>query len=351
MLVTTARDDAAVSRIARELMLAIAEPFVIELQPYHLSVSVGINAPLEHERDAGVLARGAYTAMRAAKVAGRNRSRWYCSEMSAHAANEGRRRNELNAALKNGELALYYQPIVDIACDRIVAVEALARWNHPTRGLLPPAEFIDLLDQTEYVVAFGEWVLREACRQGQAWLAAGLDVRMCVNVSALQFRQPNFISLVASILQRSGLVAEQLEIELTESVMVDGFGEMVERLSRLKSLGVRLAIDDFGTGYSSLAYLKYFPIDTLKIDRAFVADIAADTFDRAIATTVLTLANELKLDCVVEGVEDVEQHDILCAIGCRFMQGFYFAEPMAPGRLLPLLRAATQHQALRAAPP
>jgi photoactive yellow protein len=244
------------------------------------------------------------------------------------AINHGCRRAELRAALEHGQLTLYYQPIVDIALDCVVAVEALARWNHPARGLLLPAEFIELAHETDFIVTLGEWVLREACRQAREWFAQGLRLRVCVNVSAVQFRRAEFVALVGSVLEEFSLEPGQLELELTEGVMVDGFGEMVERLSRLKALGVRLAIDDFGTGYSSLAYLKYFPVDTLKIDRAFVTDISADSFDRAIATTVLTLANELRLDCVVEGVETAEQLDTLAAIGCTLMQGYLFARPM-----------------------
>jgi diguanylate cyclase (GGDEF)-like protein len=341
VLLPAAEGESFVARTADRLLIAMAEPFFIGAQPYHLTVSIGINTTV-NERDPAGLLRGAYTAMGAAKAGGRNRSRWYSTEMSTTTVHLARRRNELAAALREGQFALHYQPIVDIARDRIVGVEALARWNHPARGLLPPAEFMELFEQPDFVVAFGEWALREACRQTCGWAELGLDVRACVNVSALQFRQANFVSLVASILKCSGLPPERLEIELTEGVMVDGFGEMVERLSRLKSLGVRLAIDDFGTGYSSLAYLKYFPVDTLKIDRAFVTDIAVDAFDRAIATTVLTLANELHLDCIVEGVETVEQLDALSAIGCTTMQGYYFGRPMPPDKLTVLLCAAAR---------
>jgi EAL domain-containing protein (putative c-di-GMP-specific phosphodiesterase class I) len=343
--------EAFIGNAAGRLLAELQQPFLIEARPYHLTASIGINTLAGEARDPCVLVRGAYTAMRAAKTGGRNRSRWYSDEMSTHAANQGRRRNELNAALKNGELTQHYQPLVDITCDRIVAVESLARWNHPTRGVLPPSEFLELIDHTDFVVAFGEWVLREACRQGRRWCDLGLDVRVCVNVSPLQFRQADFVTLVASILERSGFPPGRLEIELTEGIMVDGFGEMVERLSRLKALGVRLAIDDFGTGYSSLAYLKYFPVDTLKIDRAFVIDITVDRFDRAIATTVLTLANEFGLDCIVEGVETIEQHDTLSAIGSTIMRGYLFGRPMPPDALTALLLgAAPQSSAVRANP-
>lgn len=340
VLIGEGESELLVTQIAESVLASVADPFVIDGRRYHLTVSIGIHGSASGERDASGLARGAYVAMRAAKADGRGKARWYASEMSVDAANQGRRRNELRAALERDELALYFQPIVDSARDRVVAVEALVRWNHPTRGLLLPGEFIELAHEANFIVALGEWVLREACRHGKRWSELGFDLRVCVNVSAVQFREPNFVSLVASVLEEVGLAPSWLEIELTEGVMVDGFGEMVERLSRLKALGVRLAIDDFGTGYSSLAYLKYFPVDTLKIDRAFVTDIVADTFDRAIATTVLTLADELGLDCVVEGVETIEQLETLSAIGCSIMQGYYFARPMPPSALTALLRGA-----------
>jgi EAL domain-containing protein (putative c-di-GMP-specific phosphodiesterase class I) len=170
--------------------------------------------------------------------------------------------------------------------------------------------------------------LRTACEQARAWADRGIDVRICVNVSTVQFARPDFVDLVATVLADSKLPADRLELELTESIMVDGFGDMVETLTRLKALGLRIAIDDFGTGYSSLSYLKYFPIDTLKVDRAFIKDIVADGFDHAIATTIFKLSESLALDCVVEGVETAEQLDALRTIGCRLIQGFYYSRPL-----------------------
>jgi len=211
------------------------------------------------------------------------------------------------------------------------------RWNHPTRGFLPPGDFIALADRTGLIVPLGEWVLREAARQAARWCAEGFDLRVCVNVSAVQFRQPSFVKLVESILLDNDLAPSRLELELTESVLIDGFGEIMQTFGQLKKLGLRLSIDDFGTGYSSLSYLKHFPIDTLKIDRSFVADVASDEFDRAIAATSLTLTNELDFECIVEGIENSEQLETLRAIGCTLMQGYYFGRPMTPDKLRALL--------------
>jgi len=337
VLLTDVDTRSSVADTTKRLMTEVSAPFVIDNQSYHLTISIGIGVAPYDSSDPVMLVRSAYTAMRAAKTSGCNGLRWYEREMSVGTANNARWRNELHAALQNNELELYYQPIVDVAQDRIVAVESLVRWNHPTRGFLLPLEFIALADRTGLIIPLGEWVLREACRQAREWRDLGLDLRVCVNVSVVQFRQPNFVARVASILSEHDLAPHCVELELTESVMVEGLGDMMEKLSQLKSLGLRLAIDDFGTGYSSLAYLKNFPVDTLKIDRAFVTDIVVDRFDRAIATTVLTLANELGFECVVEGVENAEQLATLRTIGCTTMQGYYFCKPTTPARLRSIL--------------
>jgi diguanylate cyclase (GGDEF)-like protein len=327
----------SISDIATRLSAAISRPFKIENRPFHLTLSIGISVAPYDGGDPDVLLRAAETAMRVAKNTGGNAFRYYDSAMSIEALQKVHRQNELRVAIERNEFELHFQPLVDILADRIVAVESLVRWNHPVRGMLAPAEFIDLADQTGLIVPLGEWILRQACRQARAWFIEGLELRVCVNVSAVQFRQPGFLALVAACLEEFGFPPHLLELELTESVMLDGFAEMIQTLSRLKALGVRLAIDDFGTGYSSLAYLKYFPVDTLKIDRAFVKEITGDSFDRAIATTILTLARELNLECVVEGVETEEQCDLLRQLGCTIVQGYLFSRPVAPDRLRALL--------------
>lgn len=329
--------DVSISHIASRLTSAISRPFMIEDRPFHITASVGISVAPYDGREPYALLRAADTAMRVAKNAGGNGFRYYHSEMSTEAAAKVHLHYELRRALERNEFELHFQPLVDITANRVVAAESLVRWNHPVRGMVPPSEFIDLADRTGLIVPLGEWILREACRQARSWTSDEGDVRVCVNISAVQFRQPNFVGLVASCLEEFELAPHRLELELTESVMVEGFGEMMQTLSQLKSLGVRLAIDDFGTGYSSLAYLKYFPVDTLKIDRAFIKEIGDDTFDRVIAMTILTLANELGLDCVVEGVETAEQCDVMRELGCTIVQGFFFSRPVSGDRLRALL--------------
>ncbi len=340
LLMTNVDERSSAEEVAQRLGAVAARPYTIGERSYFMPLSVGVSvAP--HDATSGVeLVRCADAAVRAARAAGRTGVCWYGRELSAETTAGAHLYNELRCALDRDEFELYYQPIYDVVHDRIVAVESLIRWNHPTRGLVMPGDFIETADGTGLIVPLGEWVLREACRQGRAWWDAGYELRVCVNVSVVQFQQPRFVELVGEILVESGMPPGHLELEMTESIMVAGFGPMIETLTRLKALGIRLAIDDFGTGYSSLAYLKYFPIDTLKIDRAFVTDIMLDRFDRAIATVVLTLATELGLNCVVEGAERREQVDLLIEVGCTLLQGYFFARP-APAHALPaLLRAS-----------
>jgi diguanylate cyclase (GGDEF)-like protein len=322
---------------ATRIIAAVSQPFIIDEQTHYVTLSIGLSLAPYDSRDETAVLHAADTAMRAARAAGANGFLWYHPDMSVDSTKDARCSNELRSALKNTEFELHYQPIVDIERDRVVAVESLVRWNHPTRGLVGPGEFIALADRTGLIIPLGEWVLREACRQAREWQDQGRTLRVCVNVSAVQFRLPNFVSLVASILTEHELAPDRLELELTESVMVDGFGDMIEKLGQLKSMGLRLSIDDFGTGYSSLAYLKYFPVDTLKIDRAFITDITTDTYDRAIAKSVLTLANDLGLECIAEGVENADQLETLRAIGSTLIQGYYFCKPMKPEKLSALL--------------
>lgn len=349
VLLTDLETSEQAGETAIRLIAAIGHPLVIDGHPHFLALRVGISlAPFDSRDPIRVL-----HAAEAANFAAKNGSagiRFYSNQLALDAASHLERQNELRRALENNEFELLYQPLVDIDCDRVVAAEALVRWNHPTRGLVSPIEFIPLADHTGLIVPLGEWVLRTACRQARAWAEKGLDIRVCVNVSTIQFQRPNFVELVASILAETGIDPHRLELELTESIMVDGFGEMMDTLTRLKTLGLRLAIDDFGTGYSSLSYLKYFPVDTLKIDRAFITDIASDEFDHAIATAIFTLTRNLGLECVVEGVENVEQLEVLRDIGCNVVQGYYFCKPSRPetltGSLVALLASARPYRLL-----
>jgi len=333
VLLTDVADIASVAASGHRIRDAVTEPFAISGRTHQLSARLGISVAPRNGSDATALLQAAETAMFGSQKEACNDIAWFSSDLSTEVERSLRTEDELRAALERNEFVLHYQPIVDIENDRVIAVEALIRWNHPTRGLFMPGEFIAVAERTGLIAALGNWVLREACQQALSWLALGLTLHVCVNVSTVQFRQPQFVEFVKSVLAETAIPPQMLELELTEGVMVDGFSDVIETLSKLKQTGIRLAVDDFGTGYSSLSYLKYFPIDTLKIDRAFVADIATDPFDRAIAKAVLTLAAELKVDCIAEGVETQEQLEILRGLGCLRIQGYYFSRPKPPADL------------------
>lgn len=326
-------DVVSVAAGGARILDAVSEPFALAGRRHRLEPSMGISSAPRNGTDAGALLQASQTALSVSQKGGRHSIEWFSSEMSAGLERNLRVEDELRLALERDELVLYFQPIVDAETNGIIAVEALVRWNHPVRGLVMPGDFISIAERAGLIAPLGDWVLGAACRQARKWHDEGFQLHVCVNVSSVQFRERNFVESVAAILAETAIPPRMLEIELTESVMVDGFTDVIETLTKLKLTGVRLAIDDFGTGYSSLSYLKYFPIDTLKIDRAFVADIAKDTFDRAIAKAVLTLANELDLDCVAEGVEDKAQVTLLRGLGCRRMQGYFYSRPLLPGAL------------------
>ena len=236
----------------------------------------------------------------------------------------------LHRAISRAELLLHFQPLVEVGSGQIIAAEALLRWQHPQLGVVAPADFIPLAEETGLIVPIGEWVLRQACEQHRAWRASGHGrLRMMVNLSARQLRDEGFVDMVSRVLADTAMPAGQLTLELTESMLMEGSGCTVEVLERLRTLGVRLAIDDFGTGYSSLAYLKRFPIDELKIDRLFIRDIQRNSGDAAIAEAIVKLGHSLGLRVVAEGVESAAQFAILSAHGCDFAQGYHFGRPVA----------------------
>jgi EAL domain-containing protein (putative c-di-GMP-specific phosphodiesterase class I) len=237
---------------------------------------------------------------------------------------------DLRLALESGQLALHYQPTVELATNEVIGFEALARWHHPERGLIPPAEFIPIAEATGLIIPLGRWVLEQACRQAVEWSAAanGRPVKMAVNVSVRQFDRADIVEVVAGILAETGMPADQLCLEMTESVLMTDTDDNLEQLLRLKALGVTLAIDDFGTGYSSLAYLRRFPVDTLKIDRSFVERLGALTDDTALADTIVQLGKSLGMATVAEGIEEFGQLAALREMGCHFAQGYYFSRPV-----------------------
>ncbi len=320
----------------------LTQPLVVGGHPITIGVSIGIAVGPGDGANADALLKSADLALYRAKTDGRGVLRFF--EQALDEAARARRELELDLreAVNHGHFTLAFQPIFDLKADRIGGFEALLRWQHPTRGWLSPVEFIPVAEETGLIVPIGEWVMREACRTATHWPE---HVRIAVNVSALQFRSPGFQAVILQALAATGLDPRRLEVEITESVFLDGEGPVVALLHRLRAMGVRVALDDFGTGYSSLSYLRSFPFDKIKIDRSFVTPVAHDASAAAIVQAIIDLAAALKTDTTAEGVETEEQLGCLRAQGCGTIQGYLFSRPVdatAAHKLLqaPMVRAA-----------
>ncbi|ATE60414.1 EAL domain-containing protein [Thauera sinica] len=323
----THADDAAV--VARKMIDALAESVHIDDHDLHLSVSIGIARFPDDGTEVDTLLKHADTAMYSAKEAGRNNYQFFAPEMNARATERLRMENDLRRAIERNELLLHYQPQIEAASGAPYGCEALVRWIHPERGLIPPDQFIPLAESTGLIVPLGEWVLREACRQQVAWRRAGLpDLVVAVNISALQFHKPDFVTKVSAVLAETGADPASIELEITESALMQPGEDLSARLLQLVDLGLTLALDDFGTGYSSLAYLKRLPITRLKIDRSFVDDLPGNAEDAAVTSAALSLARDLGMQVVAEGVETHAQHAYLTERGCHAMQGYLFSRPL-----------------------
>jgi diguanylate cyclase (GGDEF)-like protein/PAS domain S-box-containing protein len=323
----SAATDAA--HAAGKILQSLGEPYPIETYTLHSSPSIGISVFPADGSDSETLMKNADAAMYHAKDEGRNNVQYFTAEVNAAASERMELERDLRIALNRGEFELHYQPQVRADDGRVCGVEALVRWRHPERGLVPPLKFIPIAEETGLIEALGAWVLTEACRQLAEWRAAGLaELRMAVNLSAHQLRTPGLADLVRDTLRTHGLGEGDLELEITESVAMSNPERAIEQLRKLRSLGVKLAIDDFGTGYSSLAYLKRLPIQVLKLDRAFVRDMETDPNDAAICVATLALAHSLGLEVVAEGVETAAQREFLAEHGCDMLQGYLIARPM-----------------------
>ncbi|WP_305044004.1 putative bifunctional diguanylate cyclase/phosphodiesterase [Geoalkalibacter sp.] len=332
-------EDAA--HVAEKLISGLRVPFEVDGFELHLAASIGIAIfPFDGENSDSLL-RNADTALNRAKELGRNNYQFYLAEMNESSLNRLGMESQLRKALERGELRLHFQPQYEVSGARMVGLEALLRWEHPERGMVPPAEFIPLAEETGLIVPMGEWVLRQACAQNRAWQAAGFaPLRVAVNISARQFHQHDLARLVRDVLEETGLEPQWLELEITESLIMQDSQGAVQKLSQLRDLGVQIAIDDFGTGYSSLSYLKKFPIQTLKIDRSFVKDLGRNRDDAAIVDAVIALAHSLSMDVVAEGVETADQLGLLRGKKCNRVQGFFFHPPL-PGEQITWLLEQT----------
>ena len=314
--------------IADRIRRAIAEPILIADKPFRVSCSIGVASYPSEGADANALLKNADIAMYEAKKAGRNEIRLYSFGMATAARERWTLQENLRSAIANGELTLVYQPLVDLKTGRIFATEALARWNHPTLGDISPARFIPLAEESGLIVALGDWALFEACRQNRAWQdAGGRPISVCVNVSALQLKEPDWVDRVIDTLSRTGLDPAHLELELTESMLMDNVEEAIAAMRRLQALGVNFAIDDFGTGYSSLSALKDLPVARLKIDRSFIRNLPNDPGERDIAAAIISLGHKLNMNVIAEGVENEAQLAFLRENNCDEAQGYLFGKP------------------------
>ncbi|MFT3733992.1 MAG: EAL domain-containing protein [Rhodocyclaceae bacterium] len=317
------------ARIAEKILRKLAEPFDLEGHTLGTSFSIGIAVYPDDGRSTDVLMKNADTAMYHAKESGRNTYRFFTEQMNANALERLQIENHLRLALDRGELLLHYQPQVDLTSGEIVGAEALIRWQSDTLGFVPPGRFIPIAEESGLIVPIGRWVLRQACLHARAWQLAGhQSVGVAVNISPLQFRRDDIVATVREVLRDTGLPAASLELEITESLIMQHAESVLETMQNLKALGVRLSIDDFGTGYSSLSYLKRFAVDRLKIDQSFVRDIAEDPDDAAIVRAIIQMGKSLKLDVVAEGAEARAQVDFLVREGCRTAQGYFFCPPV-----------------------
>ena len=315
---------------ADALKQAFDAPYEKEGFELYVTGSIGIARLPEDGSEVYELLMNAETAMGYAKRVGGNTYQFYRRDMNANSGERVALESDLRHAVARDELFLQYQPCVDAASHRTVGVEALVRWRHPTRGLLPPDRFIPIADESGLIVDIGEWVLRRACEQGRLWHEEGYEAYVAVNVSAVQFGQPRLLEVVSRTLAETGFPAAALQLEITESVLMQDAESAIGMLRAFKAMGVRISVDDFGTGYSSLSYLKRFPIDVLKIDKSFVRDLPDDEEDAAIVRAILALAHSMHLTTVAEGVETASQVGFLRAERCERFQGYHFSRPVDP---------------------
>jgi len=338
-------EDAAVA--ARRMLQAVAEPHMVEQQELHVTTSIGVSVYPDDGIDAGTLVKNADTAMYQAKENGRQSYQFFRPAMNLRAVERQFIEEGLRRALERDEFTLQYQPKINFRTGSIIGAEALIRWTHPMRGPIAPAQFIPVAEDCGLIMPIGNWVLQKACKQASAWIESGLPfASIAVNVSAMEFRDEKFAGGLFEILEKTGLDPHALELELTESVLMKHAESSSAVLETLRLRGIKVALDDFGTGYSSLSYLRNVPIDALKIDQSFVAQIAADRDEASIVIAVISMARSLKLRVVAEGVETLEQLAFLQAHECDEAQGYYFSRPVGPQEFAELLRTGIRASAV-----
>jgi diguanylate cyclase (GGDEF)-like protein/PAS domain S-box-containing protein len=340
VLIEDVADPQQVAGVGQKILETVARPYYINGQEFHVTASIGISIYPGDGSDQQTLLKNADIAMYRAKEQGKNNHQFYSAQMNLHSFERLALETKLRRAVERNEFLLHYQPKVDMKTDRITGVEALVRWQHPELGMVSPAEFIPLAEETGLIAPIGEWVLRTACAEAQGWIAQGMPpVSVAVNLSARQFARDDLAASIMQVLGETGLDPRLLELEITESTVMHNADRAAGVLQKLKELGVRVAIDDFGTGYSSLSYLKRFPISSVKIDRSFVLDLPDDKDDAAITQAVIAMAHSLRLRVVAEGVETAAQYRFLQEHQCDEMQGYFFSKPVDAPSLVRLFAA------------
>jgi diguanylate cyclase (GGDEF)-like protein len=328
-------DRDAIDRLAREIMTTITRPVSIDGNEFVPSTSIGIAMAPGDGSDGGTLLRNADLALYRAKEAGRGTYAFFEESLNQRAQERRQLESDLRLAVERGEFELHYQPLFDLDQNRICSFEALIRWHHPRRGLISPADFIPIAEDTGLIVPIGAWVIQQACAQAARWPG---HIRIAVNVSPVQFHRGALHDTLLRALATSGLAPDRLEVEITESIFLEGSDTTLKLLHSLRTLGIRVALDDFGTGYSSLSYLQSFPFDKLKIDRSFIHNLLTRDGASAIVRAITELANALNIETTAEGVEETAQLMELRAHGCSSVQGFLFAEPMTAADVDTLFR-------------
>ena len=335
ILLQNLQDSNDAQTTAQRIVDHFCLPFHILEREIFITASLGIAIYPRDEHDSGNLLAKADAAMYEAKQSGRNVFREYAPGLSMHSMDHLSLEADLRQAVANNELVLHYQPQVNVATGKIIGVEALIRWQHPDRGLLPPSAFIGIAEDSGLIIDIGNWVLRQACLQQQAWALCHVPpLRMAINISAVQFRRNNFVEVVQGIIQECGIDPNYIELELTESIAMHNADSVLNTLRELKKIGVKLAIDDFGTGFSNLVYLQRFPIDRLKIDQSFVRGIENIPANKSIVQAIVSLARSLSLETVAEGVESSTEYEHTSACACDEIQGYFHARPMPAEELL-----------------
>ena len=340
ILLTNLADEADAGRVADKVLALLRQPVSLKGREHLITASIGIAAFPRDAASSEELLKHADMAMYAAKSSGRDCYTFFTQGQNGAVLERAARESRLRAALESRELAIFYQPVVDATRGRVVGAEALIRWRHPDLGLMLPAQFLGIAEESQLIVSIGEWVLRTACSQAARWQQNGHEgFRIAVNVSSHQFQSGQFVAMVRDALRDTGLRPDSLELEITERSLLSGGQRTLAQFAMLRGLGVRMAIDDFGTGYSALAYLKQLPVDVLKIDQSFVRAVATDPADATITSTIVQMARALNLTTIAEGVESTEQFQLLASYGCNRMQGFLFSEAVEPDVLEQLLSA------------